>query len=109
MTPTNRGWLGRRQRRQSDLRASGESKEITWKPGSSSLWQATGSTRTPGAARLLLEMPEEDQRFGGYHTAIRQPRTEDGQKVGRITSYLAGPEFYERRKRFEECVFRGQK
>jgi serine protease len=57
--------------------------------------------------RLSVQLPEVDGTLG-YEVAVRQVAfdEEDGEvEVGRVTWYLAGRDFEERRKRLEACLF----
>jgi hypothetical protein len=55
--------------------------------------------------RLLAELPDGAQGRSGYHVVVRQYVERPEQEVGRVTWYLAGPEFFRRREAMEETLF----
>lgn len=56
------------------------------------------------AARLIAELPKESRKRDGWQVTVRQYIAETREEVGRVTWYLASPEFFKRRKRLEECL-----
>ena len=87
--------------------------------------QQLGVMRFPAGfrarVRLIAILPEEAQKHSGYQVTLRQfiveghdgrnhddNRQDDagGEEVGRVTWYLAAPDWFERRAKQEECMFR---
>jgi serine protease len=55
--------------------------------------------------RLLADLPEEARGRSGYQVTVRQFLEDPEQELGRVTWYLAAPEFFKRRSKIEECLF----
>ena len=55
--------------------------------------------------RFVVELPEEARKVSGYSVVVRQLLGETGEELGRVTWWLAAPEWFERRARAEECLF----
>ena len=55
--------------------------------------------------QFFADLPEEARARSGYRVTVRQFLEEPEQELGRVTWYLAAPEFFERRSRIEESVF----
>ncbi len=71
--------------------------------------QALGVFRFPARfkarLRLIVELPKDAQRQTGYSVTARQYLAETGEELGRVTWYLAAPDWFKRRKRIEKCLF----
>jgi serine protease len=55
-------------------------------------------------ARFTAVLPEEAQKMDGWQVTVLQYLAESREELGRVTWYLASPEFFDRRKRVEECL-----
>jgi hypothetical protein len=55
-------------------------------------------------AHLAAELPEEAKKIDGWQVSVRQLLPEEHEEVGRVTWHLVSSEFFERRKRLEECL-----
>jgi serine protease len=55
--------------------------------------------------RFLADLPEEARGRSGYQVTVRQFLEDPEQELGRVTWYLAAPEFFKRRSKIEECLF----
>jgi hypothetical protein len=55
--------------------------------------------------RLLVELPKESRKQSGYQVTARQLLVDPEEELGRVTWYLAAPDFFEKRKRQEKCLF----
>jgi serine protease len=71
--------------------------------------QSLGVIRFPAKfkarLRLIVELPKEAQEQTGHSVTVRQYLKETGEELGRVTWYLAAPDWFERRKRVEKCLF----
>ena len=58
-------------------------------------------------AELSLEvhLPKEARETTGHTVTVRQLLAKTGEELGRVTWYFAAPEWFERRKRREDCLF----
>lgn len=58
-------------------------------------------------AELLLEVeiPEKDRNTTGHSVTVRQLLAKTGEELGRVTWYFASPDWFERRKQREDCLF----
>ncbi|MEM8962869.1 MAG: S8 family serine peptidase [Acidobacteriota bacterium] len=72
--------------------------------------QALGKMRFPAKfrakLRLIANLPKDKMKQTGYRVVLRQFLADD-EEVGRVTWFLAAPEWFERRKRQEKCLFGG--
>jgi hypothetical protein len=50
-------------------------------------------------------MPKAARKQTGYKVTARQLLVDPEEELGRVTWYLAGPDFFERRKAQEDCMF----
>jgi hypothetical protein len=55
--------------------------------------------------RFFADLPEEAWGRSGYQVTVRQFLEDPEQELGRVTWYLAAPEFFKRRSKIEECLF----
>lgn len=55
--------------------------------------------------RLLVDMPKESRKQTGWQVGVRQYVARNDAEVGRVTWYLAAPDFIKKRKRIEDCLF----
>jgi len=55
--------------------------------------------------RLLVELTEDSRKQTGYQVTARQLLVDPEEELGRVTWYLASPDFFENRKRQENCLF----
>ncbi len=57
--------------------------------------------------RIIVELPQDARRHSGFQVSVRQVFIEQGlsEEVGRVTWHLVSPEFLERRRQIEECLF----
>jgi hypothetical protein len=55
--------------------------------------------------RLVAELPKAARRQSGYQVTARQFLVDPEVELGRVTWYLAAPDFFERRKAQEHCLF----
>lgn len=55
--------------------------------------------------RLVVELPKSARRQSGYQVTARQFLVDPEQELGRVTWYLAAPEFFKRREAQERCLF----
>jgi hypothetical protein len=53
-------------------------------------------------------LPKEARKRTGWQVTVRQYLPKDNFEVGRVTWYLAAPDFDKRRRQIEACLF-GQK
>ena len=60
-----------------------------------------------GRLRMIANLPDDAVGQTGYSVTVRQVYVETGEELGRVTWWLAAPEWFERRKRIEECLFEG--
>ncbi len=56
--------------------------------------------------RLVADLPEEARKRTGYQVTIRQLLLDPETELGRVTWYLAAPDFFEQREAREKCLFR---
>lgn len=52
-----------------------------------------------------IDLPKHDRKTTGYSVTVRQLLAETGEELGRVTWYLAAPDWFERRQRREKCLF----
>ena len=55
--------------------------------------------------RLIAELPRSARKTTGYHVTVRQFLVDPEEELGRVTWYLAAPEFFKRREAQERCLF----
>lgn len=55
--------------------------------------------------RLVVELPKNARQQSGYQVTARQFLVDPEQELGRVTWYLAAPEFFKRREAQERCLF----
>lgn len=55
--------------------------------------------------RLVVELPKAARKQSGYQVTARQFLVDPEQELGRVTWYLAAPEFFKRREAQERCLF----
>jgi serine protease len=55
--------------------------------------------------RLIADLPDEGRKRTGYQVIVRQFLLDPDQELGRVTWYLAAPDFFERREAQEKCLF----
>lgn len=55
--------------------------------------------------RLIAELPEEARKQTGYQVTARQFLVDPEEELGRVTWYLAAPEFFKRRAAQERCLW----
>ena len=55
--------------------------------------------------RLIAELPEAARKQSGYQVTARQLLVDPAEELGRVTWYLAAPDFFERREAQERCLF----
>ena len=53
-----------------------------------------------------IRLPKQARKTTGYSVTIRQLLAENGEELGRVTWYLAAPEWFERHKHREDCLFK---
>jgi hypothetical protein len=88
------------------LKRDGENVRLTLAPhGRQSLGVLRFPAKFRARVRLIAELPRQARQHSGWQVAVRQYVLEPEQEVGRVTWYLAGPEFFKRRKRVEACLF----
>lgn len=71
--------------------------------------QRLGVFRFPRAfkqeMRLIVELPKAARKQSGYQVTARQFLVDPEEELGRVTWYLAGPDFFKRREAQEHCLF----
>jgi hypothetical protein len=88
------------------FRVEGRDARVALKPqGNQKLGVFDFPVKYRAKLRLLVQMPKEAKQRSGWQVAVRQYLPKDNMEVGRVTWYLAAPEFFKRRKRNEECMF----
>lgn len=91
---------------QLDLKIKGDRGLVTLRPNG---LQQLGVFRFPAKYKtrlgLLVEIPKEAQGLGGYRIVARQYLAKNNEELGRVTWYLASPEWQKRRERQEKCLF----
>lgn len=55
--------------------------------------------------RLVAELPKAARRHTGYQVTARQLLVDPDVELGRVTWYLAAPDFFKRREAQERCLF----
>jgi hypothetical protein len=70
--------------------------------------QTFGAMRFPAQfrakLRLVADLPKKARQQDGWQVIARQVLAEGQEEVGRVTWHLVAPDFFDRRRRFEECV-----
>jgi serine protease len=71
--------------------------------------QRLGVFRLPQALkqrlRLIVELPKAARSQSGYQVTARQFLVDPDEELGRVTWYLAAPDFFKRREAQERCLF----
>ena len=55
--------------------------------------------------RLIAELPKHARKQTGYQVTARQFLVDPEEELGRVTWYLAAPDFFKRREAQERCLF----
>jgi serine protease len=55
-------------------------------------------------ARFVAALPAEAQKMDGWQVIVRQYLARTREEVGRVTWHLVSPEFFQRRRRLEQCL-----
>ena len=88
-----------------ELEVDGERARAVLRPnGVQDLGMVEFPAKLRADASLHVELPKQALKQSGWRVAIRQYATNDRLEVGRVTWYLAAPDFYKRRERLEKFL-----